>query len=303
MPVLLDTAQLNSGQLEEHQLQKHAYRKSRIVNYTLDDVDLETQCPLDNGRHSVRPRHSVSQLDKLPLEILIEIFLALDLPTLTAFRRVNHRAMLLVDSIYQYRMVLKHVPNVLRDIVSINARAFDCRTLYETLSSTKCATCDCFGGYLYLITCKRVCYMCFVYDLNYFPVSSRYAAQQTGLKLKELKRRLPYVSSLPGRYSFGGRMVKNRTLLFDRRSMVKRLRHGHVHTSGETIQQLDRKTSEPRRYMTIITAPYFTSSGQSADWGYFCERCRPGTDIARLRAKFTRDGILEHIRQHEVNDD
>ncbi|KAI0548960.1 hypothetical protein F4679DRAFT_548439 [Xylaria curta] len=85
--------------------------------------------------------------------------------------------MSLDDSVYQYRMTRKHCPNILRTIVSINAQYFDCRALYGTLSTTKCATCDRFGGYLYLITCKRVCYCCFKSNLDYFPVTSRYATQ------------------------------------------------------------------------------------------------------------------------------
>ncbi|KAI0546288.1 hypothetical protein F4679DRAFT_587630 [Xylaria curta] len=38
---------------------------------------------------SLPSRHIVGQLDKLPLEVVTEILLALDVPTLTAFRRVN----------------------------------------------------------------------------------------------------------------------------------------------------------------------------------------------------------------------
>lgn len=152
MPVVLKTEQL-----KREELQEHTYRKVRNVDNTLDDADLETRCPLDNGRHAIQLRHGVGQLDKLPLEIVTKILLLLDLPTLTVFRRVNCRAIILVDSIYQFKMILKHCPNILRVIISINARFFNCQTLYEMLSTDKCATCDHFGYYLYLITCKRVC--------------------------------------------------------------------------------------------------------------------------------------------------
>ncbi|KAI0182982.1 hypothetical protein EV127DRAFT_448302 [Xylaria flabelliformis] len=292
MPFILDT----------EQFQKYTYQKSRNIVYSLDDADLETRCPLDNGRHATQSRHSVGQLDELPLELVTEILLMLDLPTLTAFRRVNSRAISLVDSIYQYRMIRKHCPNILRAIISINAQSFNCWALYRTLSTTKCATCDRFGGYLYLITCKRVCYSCFKSNLNYFPVTSRYATQRTGLKRKELKR-LPHISSLPGRYSISGRLVRNRTLLFDRQSVVvKSLRQGPVHTPPvERPQLLDRTTTEPRRYMSIISAPHLTSSGQSAEWGYFCTRCIDNLDPAtHFRIKYTKVGILEHLKRHRV---
>jgi hypothetical protein len=301
MLVLKMPAVSNTVQFGPLQLQEHTYRKLRIVDHTLDDADLETRCPLDNRRHAIQPRHSVSYLDKLPLEIITEILLTLDLPTLTVFRRVNHRAMSLVDSMHQLKMMLKHCPNVLRAIISINARFFDCRTLYETLLTNKCATCDHFGGYLYLITCKRVCYSCFTSNLNYFPVSSRYAAKQTGLTIKELKRRLPHVSSLPGRYTAFGKLARSRILLFDRQSVVRYVRQGIIHGPSKRIQQLDRKATKPRRYMSIISAPYLSSSGQSADWGYFCTRCKDSKDpVTFFRTKFTKDGVLEHLKQHGV---
>ncbi|KAI1121155.1 hypothetical protein F5Y10DRAFT_288879 [Nemania abortiva] len=298
MPVVLDAAQLNPGQLQEH-----TYQKSRIVDHTLDDADLETRCPLDNGKRPIQPRHNVGRLDKFPLEIVTEILLALDLPTLTIFRRVNYRAMSLVDSIYQYRMILKHCPNVLRAVVSINAGSFDCRVLYETLLTSKCATCDHFGGYLYLVTCKRVCYSCFTLNPNYFPVSWIFAANQTGLKKqKELKHHLPHVSSLRGRYTASNKLARHRSLLFDRQSVVEYVRHHPIHAHSEGSQELDDyMTTEPRRYMSIISAPYLSSSGQSADWGYFCTRCKESTDPATFfRIKYTKEGILEHIRWHGV---
>ncbi|KAI0116280.1 hypothetical protein GGR51DRAFT_312716 [Nemania sp. FL0031] len=141
----------------EDYLDLYADQKLGIVDFTLDDADLETRCPLDNGlQDSPQPQQSAGQLDMLPLEIITSILLTLDLPTLTTFRLTNRRAMALVSSIYQYGMVLKHCPDILRAIISINANSFDCMTLYQVLSNRKCETCHRFGSYLYLVTCKRV---------------------------------------------------------------------------------------------------------------------------------------------------
>lgn len=181
----MDVTRLNPDQLEEY-----GYRKSRIVDHTLDDARL------DNGRHHDQPKHPAGRLDLLPAELIAEVLLVLDLPSLTAFRRVNRRAMSLVDSLHQYLMVFNHCPDILRAIVSIDAKHFDYATLFKTLSTTKCATCDRFGSYLYLITCKRACYFCFTTDLSYFPVSATLVTKHTGLARRELKC-LPHVLSLP----------------------------------------------------------------------------------------------------------
>ncbi|KAI8628600.1 hypothetical protein F5Y19DRAFT_464972 [Xylariaceae sp. FL1651] len=242
--------------LDQSPLEAYAYRKSRIVDYTLDDADLETRCPLDNGRYLlIPPQDSLGQLYMLPLELLTYVFLTLDLPSLTVFRRVNRRAMGLVNSLHQYQVVLKHCPNVLA-ILSIDARYFDCKTLYNTLSTTICEACDRFGSYLYLITCKR----------------------HLGLPRNKIKH-LPHILSLPRKYT-----AFCNTLATD-----------------DSIRQLDLTTREPRRHMSIFSAPWFGSSGQSADWGFYCAGCRESKELEKnLRNKYTANGMVDHIRRYET---
>ncbi len=160
------------------------YTKQNIRDNTLDDAQLETRCPLDNGRHadrSIPVRYSDGQLDQLPAELLIQVFLQLDIPSLTIFRRVNRRAMELVDSVPQYAALINHCPNIIRAILSIQADAFDCGTLYKILSTKRCSTCERFGDHLYLIDCRRVCHFCFTMRLEYFPLTIGQASRFFGL--------------------------------------------------------------------------------------------------------------------------
>jgi len=300
---------METTRLDPSQLQAYTCRKLRIIDYTLDDAHLETRCPLDNGRHSVQAQFSMGQLGVLrvlPLEIVNEILLTLDLPTLTLFRRVNRCAMSVVDALHQYRMVLKHCPNVLRAIISIDATFFDCWTLYKKLSTSKCESCGRFGGYLYLITCKRVCYACFTLNDDYFPVLLAHANKHTGLKRRELRRYVPNVFSLPGRYTARGTLEKRSITLLDRhvlRDMAwNMLLNGgnwrSVDAFEGNIRQHRDPAREPRRYMSIVSAPYLGSSGQSADWGFYCTVCRDnGEPETHCRNKYTKDDILRHLRR------
>jgi hypothetical protein len=66
-----------------------AYRTQDDCDNTLDDAQLETRCPLDNGRHDCTPvstYFTTNQLDRLPIELLVEVLLQLDIPSLTRFR-------------------------------------------------------------------------------------------------------------------------------------------------------------------------------------------------------------------------
>ncbi|QPH00841.1 hypothetical protein C2857_004882 [Epichloe festucae Fl1] len=70
----------------------------------------------------------------------------------------------------------------------------------------------------------------------------------------------------------------------------------------DSIWQLDLTTREPRRYMSIISAPYFTSSGRSADWGFYCIKCIESKETAmHFRNKYTEDGFADHMVRYGVN--
>ncbi|KAF4982500.1 hypothetical protein FZEAL_1893 [Fusarium zealandicum] len=269
------------------------YTKQNICDNTLDNAQLVTRCPLDNGRYtdaSIPPRCSAGQLDRLPAELLIQVLLYTDLPSLTRFRRVNRRAMELVDSVPQYDAIIKHCPNIIRAILSIQAGSFNCNILYTTLSTTRCSTRERFGDHLYLIDCRRVCYFCFTRRLEYFPLTIGHASrfftpdgtqQRSAITSRQNLRAAspPSVLSLPGRYcnawaNDGGNLVRKRLQLFDRQAVIQDL-------ASSGLPKVDTTTREPQRFMAIITAPHLFDSGLQADWGYFCLGCKDTRDMGR----------------------
>ncbi|KAK4113083.1 hypothetical protein N656DRAFT_789178 [Canariomyces notabilis] len=288
--------------LTPDRLEKYGSHTLSIVDYTLDDAHLETRCPLDNGRHNGQPKHSVGRLDLLPYELISQVLLALDLPSRTAFRRVNRRAMGLVDSLHEYQMVLKHCPNILRAIISINAKHFDLATLYRTLCTTKCAACNgSFGSYLYLITCKRVCYSCFTEKSAYLPVSAMLDIRNTSLSRDDLKS-LPHIFSLPGYYTKSKNLARGRTMLVDLQSMNKRASEIRGTKVFIRVSTQCATTDENRRHMAIISAPYFSSSGRSAHWGFYCAKCNEDKEESMLdRSKYTEKEFANHMAEYGID--
>jgi hypothetical protein len=290
----------------------HVHRMTIICDKTLDDAQLETRCPLDIGRHDCTPISTcffTNQLDRLPLELLIEVLLQLDIPSLTRFRSLNRRAMELVNSVQQYTAIIKHCPNIIRAIVSIQADAFDCSTLYRTLCTSRCFTCNRFGDHLYLIDCRRVCYFCFTRRAEYFPLTSREASKfftpakprrnaKSSRKQLELAKP-PSILSLPGRYcsagiNWGGILRVRRLRLYDRQAVVQSL-------VGSGLPRLDKTTVEPKRFMAIISAPVLLNAGQQVDHGFFCLGCRDhtGGTIPPFKIKYTTEDMSEH--EHIAN--
>ena len=277
-------------------------------DYTLDDAQLETQCPLDNGQYDCTPISTcfaTNQLDRFPVEVIIEVLLRLDIPSLTRFRSLNRRAMELVNSVLQYTTIIEHCPDIIRAIVSIQADAFDCSTLYKTLCTSRCSTCNHFGNYLYLIDCRRVCYFCFTQRAEYFPLTSREASKfftpnaeprskaKSSRKLLELAKP-PSILSLPGQYchgrtSRGGYLRRKRLRLYDRQAVVQSL-------AGCGLPQSDKTNREPKRFMAIISAPVLLNNGQQVEEGFFCRGCNDNPDD--FRVKYTTEDFPEHIASY-----
>ncbi|KAK3695738.1 hypothetical protein B0T22DRAFT_456100 [Podospora appendiculata] len=286
---------MDARHLSLDDVRDYCRQKLRIVDHTLDDAELETRCPLDNGRHVIHPKTSVGQLDLLPVELIYQVLGLLDIPTLTTFRRVNQRAMHLVDSLPPYRRLWTSCPDIFRAVVSINAASFSCEALSQALTREKCESCSLFGGYLYLITCKRVCYFCFTTRKKYFPVSSTLAARQAKLQKKTLSH-LPHVLSLPGRYTAVAKLSRYRVTLVDRPALL------HLSEEAATLnKRIDYATTEPRRYMSIIAAPHLSLQSQRAYWGLFCSFCRDNTEPSRhFRIQYNQQDIVQHFKDYHA---
>jgi len=287
----MDTRHLSLGNVRNY-----CRQKLRIVDHTLDDAKLEARCPLDNGKHVILPKRSVGQLDLLPGELIDQVLRMLDIPTLTTFRRVNQRALLLVDSLPPYRRLWTYCPIILRAVVSINATSFSCETLFQVLTREKCESCSLFGGYLYLITCRRVCYFCFTTRKEYFPISLTLAARQVKLQKKAL-RHLPQVLSLPGYYTARAKLSRYRVTLVDRQALLCLSEEAEI-----LNKRLDYATAESRRYMSIVAAPRLHLHDQPADWGLYCSLCRDNTEpSSHFRIQYSWQDIVQHFQDHHAS--
>ena len=309
------------------------YDRSNITDHTLDDNDLARRCPLDNGRHSASSKFSLESLDSLPPELLCMILAQTDIQSLTNFRRVNQRAMELTDSLPQYKPLIAYAPDLIRGILTIGTgKWISCQDLFDTFCTADCETCGDFGGYIYIITCKRVCFLCLSEESRYLPLLRRDVSNKFGLNHKIISK-LPTMKSLPGRYAPNDRSSRARWVLIDsesaRQAAIKA--HGSVSAveqhmsilvakglkqwrerSSQTVEGTSRKSlrqpwreawdgqsSNPRRFMAIIRTPRWDRSTESLDWGFHCvgcikhHRCRP----LHWRRKFSTTQFIEHIRQ------
>ncbi|KAH8881289.1 hypothetical protein GQ53DRAFT_626475, partial [Thozetella sp. PMI_491] len=235
----------------------------------LSDMDISAQCPLDNGRHDTTPTCTLGKLD-IPLELLANVLVHLDVPSLTAFRRVNRRAMQVVDSIPPYAMIYQHCRSILRYILAMGAAHYPLVTLFQTLCQQACSRCDHFGGYLCLLTCTRFCRRCFrsVSRPSYAnsPLIEPEVVYYAKLPLDDIQR-LPHVRAIPGHYGPEARRFSGRLQLWDRRCISNRRPFGLPDTGSRP------RAARFAKFMTTVAAPYFEMPAKQVQWGLYCIAC------------------------------
>ncbi|KAI1770009.1 hypothetical protein F4818DRAFT_450600 [Hypoxylon cercidicola] len=209
-----------AGQLPDHPLRDLTYPRLNLNDHTLDHNLPSPKPQPESGCLRPPPTTNVGVLTALPPELLQEILSQLDLCSLMHFRQVNRSAVDLVNSLTQYKAINTHAPNALRGILSIETgRWITCRTLYEKLCTPGCEQCGDFGGYLYLLTCKRVCFLCFSRDKLYLPLSPRLVSWKFGLD-RQIINTLPRMRVLLGTYSPNVRRVCAPSVLVDYESAL-----------------------------------------------------------------------------------
>jgi hypothetical protein len=89
-------------------------------------------------------------------------------------------------------------------------------------------------------------------------------------------------------------------MLVDRPSLCDMVPEASYETLDDVSLQVgDGARTEYRRYMSVISAPYFTASGRSADWGLYCFQCRH--NIHQARIMHTEVGLVDHIARFGID--
>lgn len=182
---------------------------------TLNDKVTNITCPLDNGKHFGLVSHGLGDLDKLPVELQSIILVQSDLQTLTDFRRVNRRAMEVVDALPEYRSIVQHSPASLRAILSVELGKFiTCQKLYDTLCAANREGCRQPADFIYLLKCCRVCLRCLCWRIKYCPITTHDAVRLYAVPSRLLAE-LPTMRSIPGQFGAVNKIWPDRRDLVD----------------------------------------------------------------------------------------
>ncbi|KAI8679458.1 F-box domain-containing protein [Fusarium keratoplasticum] len=311
---------------------------SRALDFTLSD-----NLPPLPSDWDFLPRPSTTPfpfLDRLPPELFHIIISQLDLASLHALRRTNRRAAELLYSHSEYNTLITHAWDAVRGALCINtAKIITCKQLHEKLCTEKCDGCGDFGGYLYLLTCKRVCFVCFSERKRYFPVPPSLACRKYWIS-SEVVDTLPHMKVMPGVYS-PARVASVESVFVDSESALNAGLeiHGSSDVMTETViekemerineysrrryeaafseedpkpfveppevflSRCDERVNNPHRFLAIVPAPWFNKAKQLTEQGFHCIGCE---DLEKMpfhhRRRFTATSFEEHLEEcGEIN--
>lgn len=285
----------------------------RIASYHRRDFDLAVVRTNPRDHEKVRssllrtiPATSskLGNLQSLPLEIVYEICLLLDIRSLLNFRHANRRAQQLVRVTRGYEAAITHALEALCVTLKTNiASWFTVSDLFKTLCTRDCHLCGSFGGFIFLPSFMRCCFSCIREDslpsILPFPVRKKRVKSSPGC----LNSLVPTVMSLPGTYSMDE---------IERKKRIQIIPAEYV--SRYSLREIDERTRVTQsketvllRYMVTTSLPYLDIESGSIQNGVCCSGCqialekalgssRIQSNACALRDKvYSYDEFMEHF--------
>ena len=293
------------GPATDSEYNKWTFSEPDARLFTLDDQDLSTRLPLDNGRHpNMTPGTAdLGKLERFPPELRDEIISLLDIGAMTTFRRVNKCARDRVDSYTPYARLFKECPDILRAIIATEA-PWTARTVFEALKEDKCSKCSGFGSLFHLISATRICVPCLRTVKHLHPVTEQQIRNGIYSRGRDDLSTLPSILSLPGTWGPANVAVAQRERLWHlpevQNTAPGLVLIGQFKAPEELLAR--NRVVYYKRFMTVISAPVLKrGSAAPVDWGVFCEGCRSKENLAISRywaTKYTREHFDRHVMRH-----
>ena len=255
-----------------------------------------------------RPSTGHGPLDRLPQELLNNIFLSLDMHSLTKCRQVNLRLRQAIDSLPEYQAISAHALNalcaLLRTRLARNVSLFD---FYQALCTKNCSLCGRFAGLIFLPTWRRCCFICLTLGSTEFQMHTVPAIQEQFPLSMDAINKLTSFETLPGTYSIREFVQKDRITIVPVAQAMR--------ASGGDKETLLRPgppwfPQNPKlAFMASCALPYYDRQNRTTEYGISCAGSQLAIDKGNARGMalkfaymardlaYTKDGFLEHFKE------
>ena len=221
------------------------------------------------------PSTVITPFNKLPPEIIHEVFSLIDIQTLFRFRQLNRYARELVSAVHDhYEAIMTHALDVVCALLRSNlASWFTLRDLFDVLCTQECSVCGYFGGLLFLPSLTRTCSGCIMQHLPFDMLPATDVAEKFELSLEFLHQSVPVLSTIPGEYHKRLPPHIGKTLIVAREQVLKAAAASGHQIGNKPVELPDCWESMILRRMATISLPCLRRAGSNR--GALCTlQCR-----------------------------
>ncbi|KAH6622597.1 hypothetical protein F5144DRAFT_655950 [Chaetomium tenue] len=220
------------------------------------------------------PDTGLGALGRLPLELLQKVLLHLDLRSLLIFRQANLGSRQVVDSLYQYQRVVSHGLNLLcalfRTRLAIDISLLD---FYDALCTKACTFCGQFGGFVFLPTWSRCCFICIQNASGTQMLTPAGIREEFPLTEAEVAQLRPF-KTLPGIYGMG---PPDSPIALVSVAQAKLIVSGQPpHATAAQARSANFRRITQFSYMGSCALPYYDRRTGRAEYGMSCAGCLLG---------------------------
>lgn len=241
------------------------------------------------------PTTTLGHIDRLPVELIHQMCLHLDILSLFRFRQTNTRARKLLETLREYRIVTTVALNALCAL--LRSRAAPWVTLgefYDLLCTHNCSVCSQgYGNLVFLPTWIRCCSSCLRLHAPKLRVTTVVSARRDLDLSEESLAKIPILETIPGVYSpvLGdyGRFESgpSQDQVFQRR----RVAFVSIQTALSHVPETPKRPVTPTTrlaFQACCALPSYDPRTSEVENGVSCAGCR-------LNKVYSRKGFIEHF--------
>ncbi|KLU91830.1 hypothetical protein MAPG_10779 [Magnaporthiopsis poae ATCC 64411] len=248
-----------------------------------------------------------STLGRLPLELLHDVLLRLDVRSLFNFRQANLSSRQTADSLHEYQMAVSHGLNLLRALLRTRlAVGVSLLDFHHALCTKACTLCGEFGGFVSLLTWTRCCFRCLQRAPETQVQTVVSIRKQFHLTVAELGRLRSFVT-LPGSYSVDGSVHKSRATVASVHQAELVFGQQPPHAAAAAVQAQPANSGRNRKFnfMGSCALPYYDRRTGRVEHGMSCAGCQLALEKDIIGGEWAfeardkvhaRDSFLEHFR-------
>ena len=239
------------------------------------------------------PTATLGAVDRLPVELINEIRLELDILSLFRFRHVNARARRIVHAMYEYRIIPTHALNAFCALLRTGAAVrVTLSQFYDLFCTTKCSDSgQRYGNPVFLLPWARLCSFC----VQERVVLELCTVRRSVLLSEPALGKFPTFISLSGIYVLNQKCLKCRAVMTELDAAKSAYRYENEGKELPLAFLQFYKARDINAWQACCALPSYSPTTGEVEYGLSCAGCQINADAPHDRQNRTRFHLREAV--------